>query len=149
MGRGQRGLSNQAVAAQSLTKASKARLGMVCLGQARLMKELRDLSASFSFEKMLFLTRFAFEKLNTALGEKFRRSDHVRGFRVAAEGDNWRVFEEQKDVADLFCFAQVDELLLQAQACRVINGTELDERDQTKSISPRRHRGTEKNVFIS
>ena len=72
----------------------------------------------------------AFEKLDAALGEEFGRSDHVGGFRVAAQGDDRRVFEQQQDVADLLFFAQCDELLLQAQAGGVVDGAELDDGDQ-------------------
>jgi hypothetical protein len=59
------------------------------------------------------------------------------------------MFEQKQNIADLIFFAQVDELPLQAQAGSVIDGAELDESDHTKSISPRRHRGTEKHSFIS
>jgi hypothetical protein len=37
------------------------------------------------------------------------------------------VFEQKQDVADLVGFAQVDQLLLQPQACSVVNDAELDE----------------------
>jgi hypothetical protein len=36
------------------------------------------------------------------------------------------VCEQKQDVADFFFFTQRDELLLQAQAGSVVNGTELD-----------------------
>jgi hypothetical protein len=36
------------------------------------------------------------------------------------------VFEEEKEVADFFFFAQIDQLLLQALACVVVDGAELD-----------------------
>src|ERR1700737_54138 len=47
----------------------------------------------------------AFEKLHSALGEEFTQSDYVSGFRVAAQGDDRRVFEQEQDVADLFFFS--------------------------------------------
>ena len=48
----------------------------------------------------------AFEELDAALGEEFGRCDHVGSFRVAAERDDRRVFEQEQDIADLFFFAQ-------------------------------------------
>jgi hypothetical protein len=68
----------------------------------------------------------AFEELDAALGQLFRRSNYVCGFRVAAESDDGRMFEQKQDIADLLFFAQVDQLLLQAQAGGVVNGAELD-----------------------
>jgi hypothetical protein len=49
-----------------------------------------------------------FEKLNAALGKQFRRRNYVGRLRVAARGDDWRVFEEEKNVANLIFFAQSD-----------------------------------------
>jgi hypothetical protein len=40
------------------------------------------------------------------------------------------VFEQEQYVADLFFLAQLDQLLLQAEARGVINGAELDQGDQ-------------------
>jgi hypothetical protein len=40
------------------------------------------------------------------------------------------VFEEEKDVAYLFFFAERDELLLQAQSRGVVEGAELEYGDQ-------------------
>ena len=77
----------------------------------------------------------AFEQLDAALGKEFGRSDYVCGFRVAAERDDRRVFEQEQDIADLFFFAQRDQLLLQAQAGGVVDGAELDE--EIKFNSPR------------
>jgi hypothetical protein len=71
-------------------------------------------------------TAVAFEKFHAALGEEFRRSNHVGSFRVAAESDHRRVFEQEQNVADLLLFTQVNELPLQAQAGGVVNGSELD-----------------------
>jgi hypothetical protein len=39
------------------------------------------------------------------------------------------VFEQKQDIADLFFFAERDQLLLQAEACGVVDGAELDDRD--------------------
>jgi hypothetical protein len=72
----------------------------------------------------------AFEELNAALGEEFARGDNVNSFRIAAEADDGRVFEQEQDVADSFFLAQGDELLLQAKAGRVVNGAELNDGDQ-------------------
>ena len=45
------------------------------------------------------------------------------------------MFEQEQNVADLFFFSQCDELLLQAQACGVIDGTELDDGDQIRFVT--------------
>ena len=50
----------------------------------------------------------AFEEFDATLAENFGRCDNVSCFRVAAQGDDWRMLEEQEDVADLFFFAQGD-----------------------------------------
>jgi hypothetical protein len=68
----------------------------------------------------------AFEKLDTTLGKEFGRGDYVCGFRVAAERDDRRVFEQEQDIADLLLFPQSHQLLLQAQAGGIIDGAELD-----------------------
>ena len=75
----------------------------------------------------------AFEEFDAALGEEFGRRDYIGGFGVAAERDDRLVFEQEQDVADLFFFAQSDQLLLQAKAGRVVDSAELDERDQILS----------------
>jgi len=72
----------------------------------------------------------AFEQFDAALFQKLGRRDHVRALCVAAQRDDWGVFEQEEDVADLFFFAQSHELLLQAQAGGVIDGAELDDGDQ-------------------
>ena len=87
----------------------------------------------------------AFEELNAALGKEFGRGDYVRGFGVAAERDDGRVFEQEQDVADFFFFAQGDELLLQAQAGGVVDGAELDDRDQILIATDLR--GSESRAF--
>src|ERR1035438_4875154 len=60
-------------------------------------------------------TTVALEKFNAALGEEFRGGSHIGGFCVAPESDDRRVFEQQQNVANLFRFAQVDQLLLEAE----------------------------------
>lgn len=72
----------------------------------------------------------AFEKLDAALLQQIGRADHIRSLGVAAERDNRRVLEQKEDVADLVVFAEGDELLLQAKAGWVVDGVELDYRDQ-------------------
>ena len=52
------------------------------------------------------------------------------------------MFEEEQNVADLFFFSQSDELLLQAQACGVIDGTELDDGDQIRFATELRRSGS-------
>ena len=78
----------------------------------------------------------AFVKLYAALGQEFRRCNHIGSFRIAPESDDGRMFEQQQHVADLLRFSQFDQLLLQAQTRGVINRTELDDRDQINSASP-------------
>ena len=50
-------------------------------------------------------------------------------FRVAAESDDGRMFEQQQDIADAVFLAQFDEALLQAQAGGVIERAELEDGD--------------------
>jgi len=50
----------------------------------------------------------AFEEFYAALLEEFRRGDYVCRFGIAAQGDDWLMFEQQEDVADLFFFAESD-----------------------------------------
>jgi hypothetical protein len=69
----------------------------------------------------------AFEKFDAALGKHFGRRDYVGGFGVAAQRDDWLVFEQEQDIADLLFFAQRDQLLLQAQARGVVECPELDD----------------------
>jgi hypothetical protein len=40
------------------------------------------------------------------------------------------VFQQEKDVADFFCLAQVYQLLLYAEAGGVVDGAELEDGDQ-------------------
>jgi hypothetical protein len=68
----------------------------------------------------------AFEEFDAALRQEFGARDYVRGFRVAAQGDYWLVFQEEENVADLFFFAERDEFLLQGLADGVVDGAELD-----------------------
>jgi hypothetical protein len=75
-------------------------------------------------------TAVAFKKFNAALREEFRGGGHIGGFGVAPERDDRRVFEQQQDVANFFRFAQVDQLLLEAETSGVVNSAELDDRDQ-------------------
>ena len=69
----------------------------------------------------------AFVQLDAALGEEFGGGNYIRGVGVAAQRNDWFVFEQEKDVADLFFFAQGDQLLLQAEAGGVVDGAELDD----------------------
>jgi hypothetical protein len=50
----------------------------------------------------------AFEEFNASLAENVGRCDNVSCFRIATQGDDWRMLEEQEDVADLFFFTQGD-----------------------------------------
>jgi len=73
----------------------------------------------------------ALEEFDAALGEEFGGCDYVRSFGVAAQRDYWLVFEQKQDIADFLFFAQSDELLLQAKACGVVDGAELEDGDQS------------------
>ena len=72
----------------------------------------------------------AFVKLDVALGQEFGRCNHVGSFRIAPESDDGGVLQQQQHVADLVRFSQFNQLLLQSHTGGVINGAELDERDQ-------------------
>ncbi len=72
----------------------------------------------------------AFVKLDATLGQEFGRCNHIGSFRIAPESNDGGVFQQQQHVADLLRFSQFNQLLLQAQASGVVNGAELDERDQ-------------------
>ena len=72
----------------------------------------------------------ALEQVHSALRQQFGRGNYIGTFSVAAERDHRLVLKQQKDVADLFFLPQCDELLLQAKTGGVVDGAELDERDQ-------------------
>ena len=42
------------------------------------------------------------------------------------------MFEQEKDVGDFLFFAQGDQLLLQTKTGRIVNGAELDKRNQIR-----------------
>ena len=46
---------------------------------------------------------------------------------IASQRDDGRVFEQQQHVANLLCFAQLNQFLLQAQAFGVGESPELDD----------------------
>ena len=87
-------------------------------------------------------TTVALEKFNAPLGEEFRGGSHIGGFCVAPESDDRRVFEQQQNVANLFRFAQVDQLLLEAETRGVVNRAELDDSDQIRTASSPKCRNT-------
>jgi hypothetical protein len=64
--------------------------------------------------------------LDPAGGKYFGGSQHIGSFGVTSEGDDGCVFKQQEHIADLFCFAQVDQLSLQAQTFGVVKCAELD-----------------------
>jgi hypothetical protein len=74
-------------------------------------------------------TTIAFEYFYTALGQQFWGGQNVFLFGIAAESDDWGVFEQQQNVTDAAFFAQFDQASLQAQACGVVDGAELEDRD--------------------
>ena len=70
------------------------------------------------------------EEFNPALDEGFGRSQHVHGFCVSSEGDNRCVLQKKKRIADAAVFAKCYQFFLQAQSGGVINGAELEDRNQ-------------------
>ena len=50
----------------------------------------------------------AFKKFDAPFLQNFGRGDYVRRFRVSAQRDDWRVLEQEKDIADFLLFAQGD-----------------------------------------
>ena len=48
----------------------------------------------------------AFEEFDASLLQEFGRCHYIGGFRVTTQRDDWLVFEQEKDVADLFFFAE-------------------------------------------
>ena len=61
--------------------------------------------------------------------ELLARCDHVRRLRVAPQGDDRRVLQQQQHVGDFVVLAQLDQPLLQAQRGGVFHGAELDDGD--------------------
>ena len=72
----------------------------------------------------------AFENFHAALCELLRRGEHVRSFGIPAEGDHRRVLQQKKNIADAAFFAQVNQLLLQAEGRRVVESAELEDGNQ-------------------
>ena len=87
-------------------------------------------------------TTVALEKFNAALGEEFRGDGHIGGSCVAPQSDDRRVFEQEQNVANLFRFAQLDQLLLEAETRGVVNRAELDDSDQIRTASSPKCRNT-------
>jgi hypothetical protein len=52
------------------------------------------------------------------------------------------VFEQEQNVANLFRFAQLDQLLLEAETRGVVNRAELDDSDQIRTASSPKCRNT-------
>jgi len=71
----------------------------------------------------------ALEHLYAALSELFGRGNDVGRFRVASQGDDGRVLEQEENVADLALFAEIDEPLLQTQGGGVVDRVEMEDRD--------------------
>jgi hypothetical protein len=78
----------------------------------------------------------AFNHFDAALDEEFGRDKDVGGFRVAAEGDDRRVFEQEKNITDLIQLTELDELLLQFERSGVVLGAELEDGDHGVQASP-------------
>ncbi len=72
----------------------------------------------------------AFENLNPALRQKFRRGDDVLRLGIAAKSNNRCVLQKKQRVANLPIFAQFHQPLLETQTCCVINSPELENGDQ-------------------
>src|ERR1700735_1686231 len=92
-------------------------------------------------------TPVAFKKFNAPLGEEFGGCSHIGGFGVAPESDDRRVFEQEQDVANLFRFAQLDELLLEAETSGGVHRAELDDSDQIQTASSPKCRDPRKTLL--
>jgi hypothetical protein len=68
----------------------------------------------------------AFEEIDTAFLQDIARCDYVGGFGIAAQSDHRGVLEEEKNISYFFFFAERYELLLQPEAGRVVDSSELD-----------------------
>src|SRR6185437_9288694 len=74
-------------------------------------------------------TPIAFENLDPALRERLRRRHDVLRMRIAPERDHGSVLEQKQHVSYPSLFAKFDQAFLQAQAGRVINRAELENRN--------------------
>ena len=72
----------------------------------------------------------AFEKLDATISQEFGGSDHIRCLRVTSERDDGFMLKQNQEVTDFIFFAQGDQLLLQTKCSAVVDGSELDDRDQ-------------------
>ncbi len=75
----------------------------------------------------------AFMNFHAPLGEEFGRSDNILGFSVATKSDNRGVLQKKEYIADAALFAKRHQLFLQAEAGRVIERADLENRDQRLS----------------
>ena len=71
--------------------------------------------------------------LYVALRQQFGRGHDVRGFGVPPQSDDRRVLEQQYHISDAGLFPQLYQPLLQAQTGWIIDGPELDNRNQNLS----------------
>jgi hypothetical protein len=67
--------------------------------------------------------------LNPALGEQLARSDNVGFARIAAQGDDRRVFDKEQHVPNAIPLAKLNQSFLQAQSSSVIAMAEIEDGD--------------------
>jgi hypothetical protein len=72
----------------------------------------------------------ALEQPHALLRQQFSRGQQVLAPGVAAQGDDWGMFQQKHDISTPARLAHFHQRLLQAQAGSVVNGTELDDGDQ-------------------
>ena len=53
---------------------------------------------------------------HSSASEQFVASQDVLSLRISAEGEDWRMFEQQQSIADALLMTQLDELPLESQA---------------------------------
>lgn len=70
------------------------------------------------------------ENLNALLSQEIARGDDMLIFRIAAEGKNRWMFEEDECVIQLAALARIDKAMLQRERIRVGDAVEIQEPDR-------------------
>src|SRR5258708_29357849 len=76
----------------------------------------------------------AFEDLDSAQSQLVGRQQDVGRLRVASQGDDRRVLEQEQHVADASGFAEFDQFLLDAQSGSVVDAAELEDGDHLSPL---------------
>ncbi len=72
---------------------------------------------------------------DSAAAKEFVAGEDVLAPRVAAEGQDWRMFEEQQGIVDALLMAEFDELLLEGEGLFVVDSSELEKVQDNYSSS--------------